>query len=261
MVQWTDKAIVLATQGFGESSAIITVFTQHYGVRKGLVKGIKHKRQRGLYAIGNVMDITWKARLADQLGFFSGELVFTPSIGVLGNKLKLTSLITLCSLLHRTLPEHDAHTDTYNRTEYFIHALTNSSQFSWLPLYILIEMDILSYLGFRLELHLCGATGSTDNLIYVSPKTGRAICEDAGTPYHDKLLSLPALLCELIQYDYYHLPHFSHFSVDELRKSLALTGFFLNKCLTTHYGVKVPSMRSYLMSTLEQQAVTPMETA
>src|SRR5208282_2033846 len=49
----------------------------------------------------------------------------------------------------------------------------------------------LAELGFGLDLASCAATGATADLIYVSPRTGRAVSREAGEAYREKLMRLP----------------------------------------------------------------------
>ena len=56
------------------------------------------------------------------------------------------------------------------------------------------ELLVLDELGFGLDLTRCAATGRRDELVYVSPKTGRAVSREAGAQWHDKMLALPAFL-------------------------------------------------------------------
>lgn len=249
MIEWSDKAIVLSTKKHGETSSIVSVFSEEQGIYKGLVRGIHSKKNRGIYDIGNIVTTTWKARLSEQLGFFQSELKIPTSVHLLKNKVKLTALVTLCRLLEVTLPERDAHPEAYQRSEYFLHQLLSNSSI-WIIHYILLEIEMLSYLGFRLELHQCGDTQNTDELIYVSPKTGRAICKTSGAPYKDKLLPLPPNLSQLIQLQLSEITDNFIFTTDDIRKSLALTGFFLNKCLTSHYRTHVPNIRNQLVGYL-----------
>ena len=62
------------------------------------------------------------------------------------------------------------------------------------PMVVRFELRLLSELGFGLDLDACAATGATADLIYVSPKSGRAVSRSAGEPWADKMLRLPAFL-------------------------------------------------------------------
>ncbi|HBK90638.1 MAG TPA: DNA repair protein RecO, partial [Parvularcula sp.] len=56
------------------------------------------------------------------------------------------------------------------------------------------ELGLLAELGFGLTLDKCAATGAREDLIYVSPKSACAVSAEAGEPYKDRMLPLPAFL-------------------------------------------------------------------
>jgi DNA repair protein RecO (recombination protein O) len=103
----------------------------------------------------------------------------------------LAALSSLCTLTH-LLPEHDPHPNLYEITLFVLGFLDDPAV--WPALYVRWEVALLQEMGFGLDLAECAATGARDDLAYVSPKSGRAVSREAGLPYHDKLLALPAFL-------------------------------------------------------------------
>jgi hypothetical protein len=83
------------------------------------------------------------------------------------------------------------------------------------------ELALLADLGFGLDLDECAATGSTQDLVWVSPESGRAVSRAAGQPYRERLLPLPAFLRRSDDAG----PPIRWISADGLR----LTGFFLSR--------------------------------
>jgi len=101
------------------------------------------------------------------------------------------------------------------------------------------EIGLLSELGFGLDLSCCAATGVTDDLIYVSPKTGRAVSAAAGRPYHNKLLPLPAFLLGA-----------GPTSEQQVRDGLQLSEFFLERYVLYPHNKRIPQARRMLMDFL-----------
>ena len=64
----------------------------------------------------------------------------------------------------------------------------------WPALMVRWELALLDELGFGLDLVAVRGDRANDNLIYVSPKSGRAVSASAGDEYKDRLLRLPGFL-------------------------------------------------------------------
>jgi len=232
-MEWTDQAIVLSTRKYSENGAIICLLSKHHGRYKGLARRITSVSQRGIYQIGNVLESTWKARLSEQLGYYQSELLHPAAAYCLHDPMRLTGLSALCALLDTTLAERDAHPHLFDHALAVIQQITG--ELIWLPAYIRFEIDLLSKLGFRLELHCCTATGQTQNLIYVSPKSGRAVCQEAGLPYQHLLLPLPSFLIqETVTTD---------ITQQDIKNGLALSAYFLNKYIIKPYTISMPVAR------------------
>jgi DNA repair protein RecO (recombination protein O) len=192
-MQFTDDAIVLSSTKYGESSGIACILTENYGIYKGLVRGVTGSRQRGLYQPGNIIEATWRARLAEHLGNLTAGLINAGGVAVMDHPIKLAALSAICSMLEATLQERERANEIYQSFKSFITELSGD-QSEWQKSYVLLELELLTQLGFGLDLTSCAATGVLEDLIYVSPKSGRAVCRDAGLPYSDKLLKLPEFL-------------------------------------------------------------------
>jgi DNA repair protein RecO (recombination protein O) len=98
---------------------------------------------------------------------------------------------SLISLIKIAFHERESHNNFFPIFADYIHNL--SKNFNFIE-YIKVELAILQESGYGLELNECTVTGSKDDLHYVSPKTGRAVCKGSGVAYHNKLLILPKFL-------------------------------------------------------------------
>ena len=190
-MEWRDEGILLDRRPFGETSVVCSVFTRHHGRHLGLVRGGLSRRLRPVLQVGNFVEVTWRARLDEHLGMYTVELKEPVASRYFDEPMTLSALATLCSHLN-LFAERDPHEGLYKGAQLFISHLDDLD--IWPGLMVRFELEILRELGVGLDLGACAATGVTDNLVYVSPKSGRAVSEIAGEPYKDKLLRLPAFL-------------------------------------------------------------------
>lgn len=216
-MDFTDDAIVLSARRHGEANAVLSVLTREHGRHMGLVKGGASRRQRPMLEIGNRLKVTWRARLDEQLGNFTAEPVDAVSAVLLHDPLKLAALAAACAVADIVLPEREPHEDVYQATARLTDAITGESA-SWPAEYVRWELELLTALGFGLDLTRCAVTGARDDLAFVSPKTGRAVSRAAGQGYVDRLLPLPAFLLGAAQSD----------RSDHLA-GLRLTGYFIDR--------------------------------
>ena len=212
-MQWSDNGFVLSIRKHGETAALVTLLTREHGRHAGLVRGGAGRRQRGTLQIGNLVRVTWQARLVEHLGTLSCELLSAHAAALLDMKMPLLALGAATGLLELSLPERASHPELFERFAELVEALTKPK---WEAHYVRWELDLLANLGFGLDLRECAATGSKDGLIYVSPRTGCAVSAIAGEPYRDRLLSLPSFL----------LDNKSAADTNQFHAGLILTGHF-----------------------------------
>ena len=171
-MQWSDEAIVLSTRPHGETSLLCELFTNTHGRHLGLVRGGRSKAMRPVCQVGNVVLGNWRARLDEHLGVLTLELTEPVASRYLAEPLSLSALSTLCS--HLTLfAERDPHPGLYQGARFLLSQLDQIN--IWPGLLVRFELEVLSELGMGLDLSECAATGAKDNLVYVSPKSGRAV--------------------------------------------------------------------------------------
>lgn len=231
-MNWSDEGIVLSVRPLGETAAVVELFTRAHGRHLGLVHGGRSRKLRPVLQTGNHVDAHWKARLADQLGAVTLELrrgFAAESMEHAGQLSVLSSIATLS----RLLPERDPHPSLYEVTLFVLGFLDDPTV--WPALYVRWELALLDELGFGLDLSQCAATGSNDQLIYVSPKTGRAVSASAGEPYKDKLLALPAFLAK---------GRGAHVTAADIAAGLTLTGYFLESRVLGQRGEALPDSRA-----------------
>ena len=191
-MHWSDAAIIVSVRKHGESSAVVRVLAREHGVFTGVVRSANSKNNRGIIQIGNVVSSTWQARIAQQLGMFKLELLESHAAYLMQDAGKLAALSSACALTEISLPERHPYPKLFSALHELLHSLSHSE--NWQEEYVKFELALLSESGFGLDLSTCAATGQTHDLIYVSPKSGRAVSREAGEPYREKLLALPSFL-------------------------------------------------------------------
>lgn len=245
MIEWRDSAFVLSARRHGESAQIVELLTRAHGRHLGLVRGGQSPRRRGVLQPGNAVAACWRGRLAEHLGALSVEPVRAHAAQLLDDPLRLAALTAAAALLSATLPEREPHGDVFAAFAALIEALDSAPD--WPARYVLWERDLLAALGFGLDLSRCAASGATEDLLYVSPKSGRAVSRAAGLPYHDKLLPLPAFLWRP-----------TPAAPDDLAQGLELTGYFLLRHLLLPQHRPLPPARARLKARLGSAGASAM---
>ncbi len=194
-MEWQDQAIVLGARKHGEGHAVLIVLTKENGLASGYVRGGSSRRQRPVLQPGNQVQVTWRGRLEEHLGTFRAEIEKSLASDLFSSPDRLAALNATTSLLMAALPEREAAGKIYEETLLFLKLLTGeATKIEWGAELVRLECLLLKLSGFGLDLEKCAGTGELENLTYVSPNTGRAVSLEAGAPYKEKLLALPAFL-------------------------------------------------------------------
>lgn len=244
-MNWSDVGIVLSARKYGEGSAVVSLMTPEHGRFSGLVRGGSGNRARGIYESGNVVSVDWRARIEEHLGAFNCELIKPYAALYLDDKLRLAGLSSACAVLELALPEREPYPEVYESLFNFVENLEIQA---WLEDYVRWEKNLLTALGFGLDLTSCASSGQTDELIYVSPKSGRAVSKNAGEPYKDKLLSLPNFLT-----DHDNIKKKNDYR--EISNGLFLTGYFLDRNVFIHNRTGAPPARIRLVDRVRQNHI------
>lgn len=233
MEQWQDQGIVLSVRRHGEHGGVVHLLTESYGRTAGYVRGVSGSKMRGVLEIGNIVDVKWSSRTHDGLGAFDLELARNPSIAFLHEADRLGAALAACGLCDAAMPEREAHPGLFYGTCALLEALAGEA---WGAAYVIWEIAFLRELGFSLDLSACASGNGDTDLIYVSPKTGRAVSRSAGTLYKDKLLPLPGFLI-------------GRGEADEaaVLDGLKMTGYFLEHWAFTHHSHGIPDARLRFM--------------
>jgi DNA repair protein RecO (recombination protein O) len=238
-MEWRDEAIILTVRRHGENGAILSLMTERHGRHAGLVRGGQSRRLKGVLQPGNRIAAGWRARLEDHLGTLTVEPVASHAAALMMDPGRLAALSSALALVEAGLPEREAHPHVFESLAALMVALEGEG---WAETYVRWEVGLLADLGFGLDLSACAATGVTEDLTYVSPKTGRAVSSEAAAPYRDRLLPLPSFLKQ----------RRGAAAPEDLAQALQLTGHFLAGQVFDLHGKPLPDARTRLAEWLRR---------
>lgn len=238
-MEWSEEGIVVGVRRYGEIDVILEAVTEGHGRHLGLVKGGRSRRLRPVLQAGNTLQLTWRARLHEHLGNFRAEPVTERSSGLMASSVGAFGL-SLAAAHLRLLPERDPHPRIFHALAVLLDALDRPALGA--ELMARFELLLLDELGFGLDLETCAATGGNDDLIYVSPKSGRAVSREAGAPYAERMLPLPAFLRD-------GTPHVEE--AGGLQGAFLLTGYFLERHVFDQRGEGLPEVRLHFLKAIK----------
>jgi DNA repair protein RecO (recombination protein O) len=236
-MEWTDEGIILGVRRHGETSVIVELMTPGRGRHLGLVRGGVSRRVKPYLQPGNSVRAIWRARLDEHLGNYTIEATALRADRLMASAAASYCMQTLAAHL-RLLPERDPHAALYAALKLIMEHLEEPAIAA--ALLVRFELQLLAELGFGLDLGECAATGREDELIYVSPKSGRAVSRAAGEPWKDQLLALPAFLSG----------NGTVAGAEDVAAGFALTEFFLRRRVYEPRGIALPEARAAFLASL-----------
>lgn len=239
-MDWTDEAFVLSARRHGETSVVVQLLTGAHGRHAGRMRGGAGAKSRALIEAGNLVAASWRARLSDQLGNFRIELLRANAARLIERPGPLAALVSAATLLVETLPEREPHPLAYAAFAALIESLDASPD--WPAAYVRWELALLAEIGYGLDLSSCAATGATDELVFVSPKSAHAVSRTGAQGYESRLLPLPEFLLRPATAD-----------AAAIRAGLALTGHFLALQVFAPAERALPAARARLLSVIGRE--------
>ena len=236
-MEWRDEGLVIGARRHGETAVILELMTRQRGRHLGLVRGGRSSVMRAALQPGNRVLAQWRARIEDHLGAFTVELLAAHAARFLDHAPALNGLATLSALL-RLLPERDPHEELFSLADDIV--IRFASRADAAMALARFELALLGALGFGLDLDSCALTGETDDLAWVSPKSGRAVTRRAGAPWRERLLPFPAFLQNVGK----------EASVEEIAGAFRLTGYFLARDVFAPRGLSLPAARAHYLEVL-----------
>ena len=234
-MEWTGEGLLIGVRRHGESSVIAETMVVGRGRHLGLVRGGRTRRLAAVLQPGNSLQLTWRARLEDQLGMFTVELIEARAARLIDDRTQLYLSQLVCEHL-RLLPERDPHDRLLGMALRLIDDPPDGAALAR------FELAVLEDLGYGLDLSACAVTGETDDLTHVSPRSGRAVSRSAAAPYLDRLLPLPSFLTTR-----------GNASPHDIADALRLSGYFLQSQVWGPRDIAVPPTRDLLVGVLSRE--------
>lgn len=239
-MEFEDAAFVLTARAHGESGAIVELLTERHGKYAAHVAGGGSRKMKPFLQAGAPVTARYRARVSDQLGSATLEPAGEGPAALFDDKLALAGLSAAAAVAAGALPEREPHPGAYLAFEALSRALAHPD--IWPAVFVRFEAGLLEELGFGLDFSKCAATGSTDDLVYVSPRTGRAVSRAAGEPYRDRLLTLPPFL----------LSAQARLQPGDVKAGLDLTAHFLEAFIFNPMNRPLPPARLWLLDRLAE---------
>jgi len=239
-MDWQDDAYVLSARAHGETGAIVDLLTLQHGRHVAHVAGGASRRMKPFLQAGARVIVNYRARTSEQLGAATLEPVGQGPSALFDDPTALAGLAAAAAVAAGALPEREPHPGAFLALEALAGVLPIPD--IWPAVFVRFEAGLLQDLGFGLDLSRCAATGAVDDLIYVSPKSGRAVSREAGEPYKDRLLPLPPFL----------LSSQVGLGGGDVARGLDITGHFLEQFVFGPLNRPLPPARVWLIERLRE---------
>ena len=234
-MRWESNGLILNFSKYNEKSYILEIFTEEHGKHKGIIRGLHSKNKRSIIEPGNEVFATWSGRLETHLGNYNVEPIKLWSSHVLQFKDKLSAISSICSLISLTMAERQPNPLIYFSSKKLIEIVA-STRDDWIREYVFWEMQLLSEIGYGLDLERCAVTSKSSDLVYVSPSSGRAVTNEGAGDFKNKLLPLPKFMTDFK----------ANYDNDDIYNALNLTEFFFKKRFFLPNNLNFPQSRNRL---------------
>lgn len=234
-MRWESNGLILNFSKYNEKSYILEIFTEEHGKHKGIIRGLHSKNKRSIIEPGNEVFATWSGRLETHLGNYNVEPIKLWSSHVLQFKDKLSAISSICSLISLTMAERQPNPIIYFSSKKLIEIVASKRE-DWIREYVFWEMQLLSEIGYGLDLERCAVTSKSSDLVYVSPSSGRAVTNEGAGDFRNKLLPLPKFMTDFK----------ANYDNDDVYNALNLTEFFFKKRFFLPNNLNFPQSRNRL---------------
>ena len=242
-MRFTTPAIVVSLRPHGEVGAVVRLLTPEHGLQAAYVRGARGRRLRPVLLAGNAVEASLAARVEGQLAQATVELTHSRA-PLLSEPLPAAAIDWACALTATVLPEGLPYPRLHDALDGLLGAIEAAPAASgWGAALVRYELLLLSQLGFGLDLDRCAVSGAEDDLVAVSPRSGRAVSASEAGPYLGKLLPLPAFVRAGGQAGWI-----------DILNGLALSGHFLMRDLISDRDATVAAARARLIERLRRAA-------
>ena len=234
-MRWESNGLILNFSKYNEKSYILEIFTEEHGKHKGIIRGLHSKNKRSIIEPGNEVFASWSGRLETHLGNYNVEPIKLWSSHILQFKDRLSAISSICSLISLTMAERQPNPIIYFSSKKLIEIVASKRE-DWIRDYVFWEMQLLSEIGYGLDLERCAVTAKSYDLVYVSPSSGRAVSNEGAGDFRNKLLPLPKFMTDFK----------ANYDNNDIYNALNLTEFFYKKRFFLPNNLNFPQSRNRL---------------
>ncbi len=188
-----DTAFICKVVKQGQTSIVVSLFSQNHGIITGYFKGGAMKNKLSICMVGNLVEFTWKARVLSQLGTLEVNLL--ENFSTIFSLHKSSIVNSVCELTMILLQDNDAHTSIfYKMYELFNTLKKENDNLYAFQQYVLFENNFFSDIGFGYNFKECNISGEVP--MFISPKTGNTVSQSVGTGYENRLFKIPLFILD-----------------------------------------------------------------
>ncbi len=227
-MNWDDKAFLLSKTKYNENSLIVEFFTENHGKIPGIIFGGSSKKIKNYLQIGNQLFINYNSKSDNKIGYFKVEILKAYSPIYFDHPKKLNCISTAMNLIKLFTVDSQTNSKIYDLIEEFYLILLDES---WLKKYIFWELNLLSKLGYKLNLNEIVNKKTVNNkvLYYAESSNEKKI--------------VPNFLIDKEE-DVY--------DINILLDGLKLVGDFMNKSILKPNNLHIPNTRNQFISSLKE---------
>ena len=188
------EAIVCGLRNHGEHGAIVRLMTADHGLQAAYVRGARGRRMRPVLIPGNLVQVSLRSRTDAQLSQAEVELCHSRA-PLFSEPLPAAAIEWVTALTAVALPEGQPYPRLHGALDALLAAIEAAPSASgWGAALVRYELLMLAELGFGLDLDTCAVSGGNDDLVAVSPRSGRAVSAAEAAGFEDQLLKLPPFI-------------------------------------------------------------------
>ena len=148
-MNWDDTGFLLSKNRYNENSLITEIFTKERGKVSGIIFGGTSKKIKNYLQVGNLIYTNYNSKSVNRIGYFKIEIFksFTPIY--VDDPKKLNCISSSMNLIKILTADSQKNEDIYKSINNLFKILEEPD---WLKKYIFWELNLLSILGFNLDL-------------------------------------------------------------------------------------------------------------
>jgi len=148
-MNWDDKGFLLSKHRYNENSLIAEIFTKNHGKISGIIFGGTSKKIKNYLQIGNQLFINYNSKSDSKIGYFKIEIFRAYSPIYFDESKKLNCITSAMNLIKLLTADSQSNVKIYDLINNFYLILSDNQ---WLKKYIFWELQLLSILGYNLDL-------------------------------------------------------------------------------------------------------------